>query len=599
MKKKLYSYIRWSSAQQTAGTSLERQTAAAREYAKAHDLEFVEILDAGVSAFRGKNATDGALAEFIAAVENGAIPPDSWLYVENLDRLSRATVRNALKLLLHITDLGVTVVTGMDGKIYSAETMDKDFTDLMISLLLFSRANEESKTKSDRVKEASMKALARVQAGLPATIKGGGADPFWIQRGGRETSPTQHPTHWLAIKKIVELSLQGIGCNRIRQVLNDDPTLYPPPRQKDTPRRRALLDAGLAPTGWNIHRIEGARRQPSLYGLKTITLSGHTYSLEGYYPAVCSEEEFHLIQNISASNRIKSGDIRNTITLLSGLNLCKCGSCGGWVTTFRKNGKLTYRCDAGHRKIHHCPTTWSLNARIIESATVRALIAGVAHNIIEDSQDLESVAGEIDNRRAEVSEIDRKRERLVVRIAEEDDDLLMQQLRQYNARKRDLLAEIGTLTQREALRSEGQNVAERLAEAQRLLTAEMVADIFNSDRLAVRELIRKSMRQVTIWKRQDKSLKVECEFISGWRYTFEGVMNGGQKSFIEYRTSPDGINMMEIYDKLNAITAKAFKHALGVDDNVMLPTLSHVQVYHDMAVRLGHSPLTGSQFFWR
>ena len=55
----------------------------------------------------------------------------------------------------------------------------------------------------------------------------------------------------------------------------------------------------------------------------------------------------------------------------------------------------------------------------------------------------------------------------------------------------------------------------------------------------------------------------------------------------------------EIYDKLNAITAKAFKHALGVDDNVMLPTLSHVQVYHDMAVRLGHSPLTGSQFFWR
>jgi hypothetical protein len=120
----------------------------------------------------------------------------------------------------------------MDGKIYSAETMDKDFTDLMISLLLFSRANEESKTKSDRVKEASMKALARVQAGLPATIKGGGADPFWIQRGDRETSLTQHPTHWLAIKKIVELS-PGIG-NRIRQVLNDDPTLYPPPRQKDT-----------------------------------------------------------------------------------------------------------------------------------------------------------------------------------------------------------------------------------------------------------------------------------------------------------------------------------------------------------------------------
>ncbi|EOY8032648.1 recombinase family protein [Raoultella planticola] len=598
MKKKLYSYIRWSSAQQTSGTSLERQTAAAREYARSHNLEFVEILDAGISAFKGKNATDGALADFISAVESGGIPSDSWLYVENLDRLSRATVRNALKLLLHITDLGITVVTGMDGKVYSAETMDRDFTDLMLSLLLFSRANEESKTKSDRVREASLKALARIQAGLPATIKGGGADPFWIQRGDRETSPTQHPNHWLAIKKIVELSLQGVGCNRIRNVLDADLTLYPPPRQKDTPQRRALIESGFAPTGWNIHRIEDARRQPSLYGLKTITLSGHTYNLEGYYPAVCSEEEFHLIQNISANNRVKSGNIRNTITLLSGLNLCKCGGCGGPVTAFRRAGKLAYRCDAGHRKIHHCPAMWTLNALVIESCTIRALIAGVAHNVIEDSQVLESVAGEIDNRRAEVTDIDRKRERLAARIAEEDDDLLMQQLRLHNARKRDLLAEIGTLTQREALRGEGQNVAERLAEAQRLLTADMVNDIFTSDRLAVRELIRKSMRQVTIWKRKDKSLKVECEFISGWRYTFEGVMKDGKKSFIEYRTSPDGTNMMEIYDKLNAITAKAFKHVLGVDDSVMIPTLSHTQAYHDMAVRLGHPSLTGRQFFW-
>lgn len=599
MKKKLYSYIRWSSAQQTAGTSLERQTAAAREYAFNHNLEFVEILDGGISAFKGKNATEGALADFIAAVKAAVIPADATLFVENLDRLSRQDVLAANRLFIELLMLGLTIVTGQDKRVYTRESVADNPTDLMISILYFARANEESKTKSDRVRDASLRALARFQSGLPTTIKGGGADPFWIQRGDRDTSPIKHPAHWVAIKKIVELSLQGIGCSRIRQVLDDNLNLYPPPRQKDTPQRRALVNAGMAITGWNIHRIEDARRQPSLYGLKTITLSGHTYNLENYYPAVCSEEEFHLIQNISASNRVKSGNIRNTISLLSGLNLCKCGDCGGWVTAFRREGKLTYRCDAGSRKIHHCPTTWSLNALIIESATVRALIAGVAHSIIEDDQELESAAGEIDNRRAEVAEIDRKRERLVVRIAEEDDDLLMEQLRRFNARKRDLLAEIGTLTQREALRTEGQNVADRLAEAQRLLTAKMVADIYTSDRLAVRELIRKSMRQVTIWKRQDKTLKLECEFISGWLYTFEGVMNGGQKSFLEYRTSPTGVNMLKIDDKLNAITAKAFKHVLGIDDSAILPIMSHVEAYHDMAVKLGHSPLTGSQFFWK
>lgn len=599
MKKKLYSYIRWSSAQQTAGSSLERQTAAAREYASNHNLEFVEILDGGISAFKGKNAKEGALADFIAAVRAGVIPADATLFVENLDRLSRQDVLAANQLFIELLMLGLTIVTGQDKRVYTRDSVADNPTDLMISILYFARANEESKTKSDRVRDASLSALARFQSGLPTTIKGGGSDPFWIKRGDRNTSPTQHPTHWLAIKKIVELSLQGIGCSRIRQVLDGDPILYPPPRQKDTPQRRALINAGMALTGWNIHRIEDARRQPSLYGLKTITLSGHTYNLENYYPAVCSEEEFHLIQNISANNRIKSGNVRNTIPLLSGLNLCKCGDCGGWVTAFRREGKLTYRCDAGSRKIHHCPTTWSLNALIIESATIRALIAGIAHSIIEDEQELKSAAGEIDNRRAEVSDIDRKRERLAVLIADEDDDLLVEKFRKLNVRKKNLLTEIGILTQREALRTEGQHVAERLAEAQSLLNAEMVADIFTSDRLAVRELIRKSMRQVTIWKRQDKSLKLECEFISGWRYTFEGVMNGGQKSFIEYRTSPDGINMMEIYDKLNAITAKAFKHVLGIDDSALLPILSHVEAYHDMAVKLGHSPLTGSQFFWK
>ena len=52
-KQKLYSYVRWSSEKQSAGTSSERQTSRAMRLAEENELEYVEIKDAGVSAFKG------------------------------------------------------------------------------------------------------------------------------------------------------------------------------------------------------------------------------------------------------------------------------------------------------------------------------------------------------------------------------------------------------------------------------------------------------------------------------------------------------------------------------------------------------------------
>ncbi|WHW84172.1 recombinase family protein [Citrobacter freundii] len=88
--KKLYSYIRWSSQKQTVGTSLARQTEAARKYATENGLEYAEIRDAGISAFKGKNITHGALGSFIQAVKDGVIEKDSTIFIENLDRLTRS-----------------------------------------------------------------------------------------------------------------------------------------------------------------------------------------------------------------------------------------------------------------------------------------------------------------------------------------------------------------------------------------------------------------------------------------------------------------------------------------------------------------------------
>ncbi|CAM4267991.1 recombinase family protein [Serratia silvae] len=127
----LYSYIRWSSERQAKGTTLQRQMTSAKEFALANGLELVEIIDPGVSAFRGKNTKTGKLGDFINAVREGVIPDDSWLYVENLDRLTRQDVTTAQKLFIELLDLGLTLVTGMDKRVYTLESVNQNPTDLM------------------------------------------------------------------------------------------------------------------------------------------------------------------------------------------------------------------------------------------------------------------------------------------------------------------------------------------------------------------------------------------------------------------------------------------------------------------------------------
>ena len=89
---KAYSYLRFSTPDQMKGDSFRRQAEMASAYAERHGLDLDEGLtfhDLGVSAFRGKNVVEGALGQFISAVNDGRVQPGSYLLVENLDRLSR------------------------------------------------------------------------------------------------------------------------------------------------------------------------------------------------------------------------------------------------------------------------------------------------------------------------------------------------------------------------------------------------------------------------------------------------------------------------------------------------------------------------------
>ena len=75
---KAYSYIRFSTPEQSKGDSLRRQEEDAIEYAAEHGLELdttLNLRDQGLSAFTGENVTAAALETLGIAENRAALSP--------------------------------------------------------------------------------------------------------------------------------------------------------------------------------------------------------------------------------------------------------------------------------------------------------------------------------------------------------------------------------------------------------------------------------------------------------------------------------------------------------------------------------------------
>ena len=161
----VFSYIRFSSAKQAQGDSERRQDDAAQRWCQERNLTLDTSLrpDRGVSAYKEANLKTGNLGLFLKKIEDGTVPSGSTLLVENLDRLSRAAITSAFPLFWSIiVDHGVRVVTLMDGKEFTKESITEDPNSLYMTIGTLARGHDESKTKSIRLKSA----FAKLRDGL-------------------------------------------------------------------------------------------------------------------------------------------------------------------------------------------------------------------------------------------------------------------------------------------------------------------------------------------------------------------------------------------------------------------------------------------------
>ena len=97
---------------------------------------------------------EGALRAFLEAIEHNLVPRGSFLLIELLDRLSRDRILAVQATFLQIVQASVTVVTLVDQRSYSVESLNRNPLDLIVTLLSIMRPNEENEMKSQRIRAA-------------------------------------------------------------------------------------------------------------------------------------------------------------------------------------------------------------------------------------------------------------------------------------------------------------------------------------------------------------------------------------------------------------------------------------------------------------
>jgi len=495
--KPAFSYVRFSSSEQSKGDSLRRQTALAEEYAQRHGLQLDRELtfrDLGISAFNGKNKTEGALAAFIKACKSGRVKPGSALLVESLDRLSREQVRKALRQLLElIDDHGIEVHTLADNRVYGPGTQTEE---LIISVIVMSRAHEESERKSQRVGSAwrNKKASAANNPGIAITAKA----PAWIH--AEKGKPFQLiKKRAKTIGQIFAYSLNGLGAQLIAQYLND--------------KHQSFTDSGK---GWHKSYVEKILANPATYGAfqPHRRLPDGKREKEGdlildYFPAAIDFKTFKAVQEARKSRyRKRKGKSDAKINNLF----------AGLLTDADLRLPMTFY--------------WKGNELITDSYRFRKKPNRINYSIFEeaflhflDALDWRALQGSTETAELKTADgrlnkllLDReKNQKMLDRLTRllladaEPPKTLLSQLKECEQREQELIRE------NEAVSAE----IARLKSQQRLIAdpAELRATLRNSTdlvtRARLREEIRKRLSQINLYFRFMPLVIADIQFVNG------------------------------------------------------------------------------------
>lgn len=320
----VYSYARWSSDAQADGDSERRQVQQAENWCAKRGLSLTgRGKDDGVSAWHGKNRTDGSgLSRLLKLVQ-----PGDYLLIEDLDRLSRQNWLTALNFVAEIVAKGVTVVTLNNGNEITAEALRRDPGCFLPAVLGAFLGNDENEKKSKRIKESWAARKQKLASGTAAKSN----LPCWLSWDNDADKPVLVEKNATVIRKMFTMALAGLGCQTIARKLHRDGDRLVVVSKRQRRERVLTLGASFI---WRVLRNK-------------MTIGTATYvqpPQAGVYPAAVDERTFYAVQAKIDGNKKRTAPRKHADkNLLTGL--ANCSKCGGTLCMFsqyrkRKNGQV-------------------------------------------------------------------------------------------------------------------------------------------------------------------------------------------------------------------------------------------------------------------
>ncbi|OQT82940.1 recombinase family protein [Vibrio parahaemolyticus] len=385
VKPVVITYTRFSSNMQKDGLSEYRQDELTQRYVidfcDEHNVDLNEVIslkDRGVSAYRGKNLTQGSLSEIIQKFESGELPKiynengeiNTFLFIESLDRLSRADLHTATQTFLHLVSFcNIVVVADNERKIYSLHSLKQDMgmLDLFSALMTLSRSHNESRMKEMRSRENWSKKREEVieyfsksdeeREGLEYPLNLTKTCPWWMKPRKNNRGFELIEENRKAMMFFIDLLLEGYGLTSAIRRLNDaiDKGVF---KVELTSRQKkangfqihtfyqVFKDEGNESLFGNlvIHKDYYPTEQDIQKGLYPKSKLGKKVrvpykTVKGYYPALISEIDFLRIRQ-KMQDRQQSQTKPNKKVQNIAQGILKCPMCGygySYVADNRKN----------------------------------------------------------------------------------------------------------------------------------------------------------------------------------------------------------------------------------------------------------------------
>lgn len=398
-----YIYARFSTLEQAKGSSLERQLNDCRALCDRHQWqrsEERELIDEGRSAFSGANRANGsALAIFEQDAISGALPADTVLVVERLDRLSRQSVFDVIQFVSRLTDNGVSIATVDGDRIYRRGSLD--FPSLIELIVKAQVSHEESEKKSQRLAAAWARKRALAASGEKRAITR--RCPAWITVDGQFGEHALLEDRAAIVRRIFRLATSGQGKHLIARTLNSEgvPTWGRGNGWHPSYIQKILVSRATVGEMQPHRKINGKR-----------IVEGEP--LPNYYPAVIDESVFSRAQADRQSRTGMSGRRGRRISNLFA-GVAKCGSCGATMT-FRNKGPVGEQylvCDAALRG-RSCEFTLHFNYPSLEAAIIdQTLHLALNDRHFDATVEVRNLEKELAEQRRLLSDLEGRQRRLI------------------------------------------------------------------------------------------------------------------------------------------------------------------------------------------